>query len=136
MKVTLQPVPRWPSIPLWAIGFVSLWALVVVVARLVGYYTGNEPDLCLFHRLTGEPCPTCGTTRGLLALTRGAWRESFLWNPMTVTVAALGSLAMMGRVITAKTMEFEFTPREKRVLGILGILILAMNWAWLIYSLP
>jgi Protein of unknown function (DUF2752) len=136
MKITLQPVSRWPKIPLWVVGFLVLWAAVAIGARIVGHYTGTEPDLCLFHRLTKKPCPTCGTTRSLLALARGAWRESFLWNPMTMTGAALGSLVVAGRVVTAKKIIFDFTPREKRILGIIGIVILAVNWAWLMYSQP
>ena len=134
MNITLRPVSRWPRIPLWAVGFVALWALVVIAARVVEWRTGTELDTCLFHRLTGHPCPTCGTTRGLLALARGAWRESFAWNPMTMTGTMIGSMALMGRMITAKTLEFRFTRQEKRFLITVGLVILGFNWAWLIYS--
>ena len=134
MRITLRPVPRWPRIPLWAIGFVALWALVVIVARIVEWRTGTDLDTCLFHRLTGHPCPTCGTTRGLLAMARGAWRESFAWNPMTMTGAVIGSVAMLGRVIAAKTIDIQFTNGERRLLMAAALVILGFNWAWLIYS--
>lgn len=134
MKVYLRPAARWPRIPLGVLLFVALWAFVVVIARLVQWRTGIDPDLCLFHRLTGHPCPTCGTTRGLLAMARGSWREAIAWNPMTMTGALVGSLAVAGRVVTAKTLEFQFTPREERALGIAGLAILGINWIWLLYS--
>jgi hypothetical protein len=136
MKIIPRPVPRWPRIPLGIFGFVALWALVVIATRLVSYYGGSDLDTCLFHRWTGYSCPTCGTTRGLLAMARGAWRESFAWNPLTMTGAMLGSLVLLGRAVTARTLEFQLTLLEKRVLLILGLVILGINWAWLIHSHP
>jgi hypothetical protein len=136
MKIVSRPVPRWPRIPLGIMGFAGLWALVVIVTQVFKHYTGADLDTCLFHRLTGYSCPTCGTTRGLLALARGAWRESLAWNPMTMTGAVIGSMAVLSRVLTARTVEFQFTPREKRALIIAGLVLLGVNWAWLIYSHP
>jgi hypothetical protein len=134
MKISLRPASRWPVVPLWAVGFVVLWASVVILARVVAWRTGARLDLCLFHRLTGHPCPTCGTTRGLLAMARGAWRESFAWNPLTMMGAVIGSLAVAGRVVTAKTLEFQLTSRERRLLLTVGLVLLGINWIWLIYS--
>jgi hypothetical protein len=134
VKVTLRPASRLPKVPLWALGFVVLWAMVVIWARIIGHYTGTEPDLCLFHRLTGYPSPTCGTTRGLLAMARGAWRESLAWNPMTMTGALIGSVVVIGRLVAAKTLIFKFTPRDKRLLVTVALVIFGLNWVWLIYS--
>ena len=136
MKIVVRPIVRWPQIPLSIFGFISLWALIVVAAHLYAHCTGATLDTCLFHRLTGYSCPTCGTTRGLLAMARGAWRESFAWNPMTMTGAVAGALAVTGRALTARTLVFEFTRVEKRVLLGIGLGILGINWAWLIYSHP
>lgn len=134
MRIEIRPISRWPRVPLWVIGFIALWAAVALAARGVGWYTGTELDTCLFHRLTGHPCPTCGTTRGVLALARGAWREAFLWNPLVMTGAAAGFLALTGRAMAARTLEITCSPRERRYLVFLGLLALALNWAWLIHS--
>jgi hypothetical protein len=39
-------------------------------------------------------------------------------------------------VTTAKTVEFQLTPSEKRVLSVVGLVAVVVNWAWLIYSHP
>lgn len=69
-------------------------------------------------------------------MARGAWRESFAWNPLTMTGTVAGALAVIGRALTARTLAFEFTPVEKRVLLGIGLGILGINWAWLICSHP
>ena len=132
----IRPITRWPRISLGVAGFLALWALVVILARLYANYTGSDLDTCLFHRLTGYSCPTCGTTRGLLAVAHGAWKEALAWNPLTMVGAMIAIMAIAGRVITAKTLEFQFTPLEKRILVALGLVILGLNWAWLIHSHP
>src|SRR5262245_56486580 len=46
-------------------------------------------EVCLFHRATGLPCPTCGLTRSLTELWHldpaGAWS----WNPLGFVVFPL-----------------------------------------------
>jgi hypothetical protein len=53
-----------------------------------------------------------------------------------MTVALMGSLAVLGRLVTSKTLAFQLTSLEKRILAILGLSALTLNWAWLIYSHP
>lgn len=136
MKFTTRSVPRWPQIPIGILLFLGVWGLMVLVTRILGHYYGISPDLCLFHRLTGLSCPTCGTTRGLLALARGDWRASFLWNPMTMVGGWVLAVVLTARVFTGRMVDIELTPLERRVFGILGLLILVVNWAWLIHSHP
>jgi len=44
---------------------------------------------CPFRFFTGIPCPACGTTRALLALTRLDFSESIFYNPAALAVVAL-----------------------------------------------
>jgi hypothetical protein len=59
------------------------WASVLlqpVVAWLPG---------CVFKRLTGFACATCGLTRCVMALGQGHWREAFHWHPAAAGLAAV-----------------------------------------------
>ena len=52
---------------------------------------------CLFHGLTGVPCPGCGITTSLLALARGDAAASWSANPAGFGVAAL----LIGQAVVA-----------------------------------
>ena len=52
---------------------------------------------CLFHGLTGLPCPGCGITTSLLALARGDAQASWAANPAGFGVAAL----LVGQAVVA-----------------------------------
>ncbi|GLH74952.1 hypothetical protein GETHLI_34540 [Geothrix limicola] len=60
------------------------------------------PDLCLFHRLTGLLCPTCGLTRSWAALARGQIGMSLhfhaLGAPALVLVGLGLGLSLAGRL--------------------------------------
>ena len=60
----------------WACGATAV--LVGAMALLGAGFFQGLPDLCLFHRLTGLDCPTCGLTRSIAAAARldlgAAWR--------------------------------------------------------------
>ena len=56
---------------------------------------GGLPDLCLFHRLWGLPCPTCGLTRSWSAVLHGQPGAAFrfhLFGPALLAAAAGGWL--------------------------------------------
>jgi len=89
---------------------------------------------CLFHALTGIPCPGCGTTRAVLALAHADVGAALAWNPLATTAIVLGGaacvlapmwIALRGPVpVVAPSL-----PRRARWLLALA---LAANWAWLV----
>jgi hypothetical protein len=78
---------------------VRRFALVVLVASFVIPPTGLGVDLCPLHRVTGLPCPGCGMTRGLAALTQGDFTAAAGLNPFALLVwPVLVALAVLALV--------------------------------------
>ncbi len=46
----------------------------------------NGPIICPIRLATGYPCPFCGTTRAICALSQGHLRSSLLYNPFGLIV--------------------------------------------------
>jgi hypothetical protein len=88
---------------------------------------------CLFRSLTGLPCPTCGATHALVALSRLHLAAALADNPLVAAAAVaflLGGLgagvaALAGRPFREPT-SFRLSTRLAAVAAILG------NWAWVL----
>ena len=93
---------------------------------------------CLFHLLTGLPCPTCGTGRGLICLLHGKFYDALMFNPVSYIVAALSILLLMVllRDWLQKTNSFAVLMRVKIPLAhqIPFWLLLFINEIWNIYK--
>jgi hypothetical protein len=92
---------------------------------------------CLLREATGIPCPTCGATRGTLALLEGQLVEALLLNPM-VTVAAGGFL--IGGLVaplwayrrgTVPTVPVPLPGWSRTAI----VVVILANWAWVIAHL-
>ncbi len=90
------------AVALGMFGFYLLWN-----ALWLG--SGKLPDSIL-RALTGIPCPTTGATRSLLALLRGEWCQSLLWNPFTLVYVALAG-------VSAGLLARQLLNRERLVLS-------------------
>ncbi|MGE0432531.1 MAG: DUF2752 domain-containing protein [Planctomycetota bacterium] len=96
-------------------------AFAIAVALSVGGWlaSGSDPSgfavRCVFHDATGMPCPTCGSTRALLALWRGDLLTALRYNPVGSLVAAVfaafavylpGSLLWRRRLVLAARLRW------------------------------
>lgn len=84
----------------WGVGLFIGAILLAVFIPPAGW--ASFPDICLFHRMTGLPCPTCGMTRAWAALLRGQFRMSFRLHAfggisLVVFAWVLGFRLKMGR---------------------------------------
>jgi len=65
-----------------------------VIAALFGAAALTDParplpfEVCIFHRLTGLPCPTCGMTRAVCHAVHGHWAQSVACHPAGLILAA------------------------------------------------
>lgn len=121
----------------------------MIIACITGYiwlYLGlsNEQsmgkpiEVCLIKRFTNIPCPSCGSTRSILSLTKGNFNEAFSINPMGFLIALimfLSPLWIIADIAIKKNTLFNFYQRLethlKRVrFAIPLLLIVIVNWIW------
>lgn len=98
-----------------------LVGIVVLVAHALGI------TLCLFRRVTGFPCPFCGTTRACLTLLRGNVLEALKYNPLAVAIVFLGPFALwliLLRKVWRRTAVVMAT--------VLVLIAVSLNWAYLL----
>lgn len=93
--------------------------------------------LCLFRRMTHLPCPFCGTTRTLAALSRGELISAFLFNPLACTLFILTlstALFLLFYLPFQKEKKIQLWPKNgsKYTVKISLLLILA-NWIYLVW---
>lgn len=94
--------------------------------------------VCLFKQITSIPCPSCGTTRGVISLSKGHFLEAIFTNPFSLLVAIIMIIApiwIFFDVIRKKTTLFDFYQKtEKHILkpkiAIPLVIFVIINWIW------
>lgn len=103
---------------------------------------GEIPTLCFVKQVSGYPCPSCGTTRSVIALLHGNWLDGFLLNPF-------GYLVLTGLLLIPLWLLYDFFLKKESLWiwyakaehqlqkGKLAIVLIAMvmaNWIWNFYK--
>ncbi len=106
------------------LGLVLILCVVGAVA-----FAAHEAGIvtCLFRRLTGLPCPCCGTTRACLAILRGEVVEALKYNPLAVVIIFLGPFALW--LMTLRKVWHRMVVVTMTVLAWIAVLL---NWAYLL----
>lgn len=90
---------------------------------------------CPFLAITGCPCPTCGGTRALAGLYEGNVAAAIRANPLltilALAIAASGLLAIV-LAVTGTRFPAWSTGRRGRRLAWLAILLILLNWLYLV----
>jgi hypothetical protein len=117
-----------------------IWLAVSVVA-LVGAATWLALSLpwprCPFLAATGFPCMTCGATRSTMAFLHGDFLASWHWNPLMFSAACALIVFDLYAAIVLLTQRprlrmVDWTAREKNGVRIAVVLLLAVNWIYLL----
>ncbi len=117
---------------LWLlVGGASLCLLGVALAT-----PGIQLPRCVFRTITGLPCPTCGLTRTVIALSRGDLDRALFLNPLAAVAcgAALLYLIYAAAVLALRLPRFRPTisATGARRLRLAAVTVLGLNWIWLI----
>jgi hypothetical protein len=120
--------------------------LLLLAGCLAGYgwllHTSAHPHsdftVCLVKNATGLPCPSCGSTRAVVALAQGDWSGVLKSNPLGVLIAL--TLLIVPAWIAYdqfrnKTSLHNFAMRTEAVLQrkwVAGpaIFLIILNWIW------
>jgi hypothetical protein len=93
---------------------------------------------CVFHGLTGFPCPTCGATRSVVYLAHGDFTASFSMNPLVALCVICAVLYFFYTLIALffdlPRMQVLATEREKSGIRAGAILLILLNWSYLVAS--
>ena len=93
--------------------------------------------LCIFHTITGLPCPSCGMTRAVISLGHGDIRAAFFLNPVSILIyfaAWLGLiLSLLQVVFEEKYIEIIWN-RSKGALFPIVLIIMALTWTYKLVS--
>lgn len=110
----------------------GVWALVVGGAVVVGRVTGQSIPTCLLRRVTGVPCATCGSTRGVLALLGGDVVQAFAFNPLVMTLITTAPFTILWWRRRVRRGE-RLSRRGRVIAGIVALVLVAGNWGYVLW---
>jgi len=98
----------------------------------------SEVEVCLIKHFTNIPCPSCGSTRSVILLTKGNFVEALKINPLGYILSAImlmGPIWIVIDVATNRETLFKFYKKSEVFLrqphyAIPLISIVVANWIW------
>lgn len=114
---------------------VGLCTLTPLFLFLIAVHHWHVIPDCLFQRLTGLPCPTCGSVRAWELLAAGHFIEAFLTQPLMVLVeiGAIGFMVYSWTAVVFKTRRIRIENVRTGAVISGGVLLLALNWLYLLW---
>tara|TARA_R110000737_G_scaffold327084_3_gene341140 strand:- start:14394 stop:14810 length:417 start_codon:yes stop_codon:yes gene_type:complete len=122
---------------------------LLLIACLAGYIwlyfsitkniADNMPaEVCLIKRVTNMPCPSCGSTRSIISLTKGEFVHALTINPIGYLVATIMLIAPIWifiDTISRKKSLIDFYQKietfvRRPKFAIALILLVIINWIW------
>jgi hypothetical protein len=98
----------------------------------------DSTSVCLFKHTTGLPCPSCGSTRAVVAIAEGNIVQSLTWNPIGILIAFIMLIApfwILYDLVTSRITLLQFYhwssgQLRRKWLAIPAIILILCNWAW------
>ena len=123
---------QWYTRARWPVLLAGLWAGLGISVLALSRHLGRPVQLCLFKRVTGVPCPTCGFTRGVFSLLRGHPVEAWLCNPLLFSFLMVLGSAVAARVLFGQGLEIRLAHRERIACWTVVSVLFVANWLYVI----
>jgi hypothetical protein len=132
MRITWVQIKRWPGWPWWAVVLPALWLVLGGIVLLLAPRAGLTAPFCLFKRLTGCPCPSCGFTRGILSVLHGHPMQAWLYNPLLFSFLGMASAVVFFRVLTGRSPRLLLNRVERAAVWVTLSVLFVANWLYVI----
>ncbi len=114
-----------------------LWIGIILVRS-----SHNGISTCIIKNVTNIPCPSCGSTRSIIAFLNGDFIECIYWNP-------IGLILLFALVILPLWLFYDLVYKKESFLrfylkvefilkkpkyATLGIILIIVNWIWNIFK--
>jgi hypothetical protein len=86
---------------------------------------------CIFHQITGQPCPMCGATRSFVALAHADFGKAVYLYPLAplMFLAMLVAIGYGGWVmLTGRRITWRPSRRAQQRIGLVIVALFAANW--------
>ncbi|RMG47265.1 MAG: DUF2752 domain-containing protein [Acidobacteria bacterium] len=115
------------------VGLLAILGMWTLPLDLLAGFAG----VCRFHAWTGWPCPTCGITRGLLAVAHGDPFRALRMNPLLIGgILATGAYAPVALALwifrAPRPRIALLTPSARWGTLFLAVAAVLANWAFLV----
>lgn len=111
-------------------------ALLLIGCGLISLHRCGV-SVCLFHRLTGVPCLTCGAMRAVSALLEGDLAGALKLQPLAVAGGALAGAACgvysAALLLRQRILRVRLEPVESRLAWAAVIVLAVLNWLYLVH---
>jgi hypothetical protein len=87
---------------------------------------------CIFHTLTGQPCPFCGGTRSFAAMAHGnlaAAVHVFPIGPLLFVGLIAAVIYSSWSLVTGRRVRVDIDPGLRMTLTVVALAVLMLNWA-------
>lgn len=100
--------------------------------------TSTSVEACFLKHTLNIPCPSCGSTRSIISLTKGHFTEALFINPLGYLIALIMVIAPLWIIYDISTQRktlFEFYLKmeyylRKPYLATPLIFLVIINWIW------
>lgn len=118
-----------PALRRWGPGLLWLGAWPVAGGLSQALLQGQAASICGFQALTGCPCPLCGGTHLVQALTRWDWAAAWQAQPGLLPLLLVAWLLLGWRTLGRQAASPAWTRLERWLLGA-GAVFWLGEWAW------